>query len=308
MQVVTTFRELYGIHEPIHWAMGVFDGIHMGHQFVISSARQAKADKGGLLGVFTFDCHPLLTVHPGSAPRQIIADGAEKQFLLEQLGVDVLFNLHFDETISVLTAHEFLDELCNACKVASISIGEDWRFGKDRMGNTEMLEEEGKKRGFSVYVHPHVSWNGERISSTRIRKHIEEGDLESVRSMLGRPYTMSGEVIHGRQLGRQLGFPTANIKPHNEQTPPAGVYAVRAPIDNRIVGGVANLGIRPTLTDDRHELLLEVNLFDWSGDLYGKQLHVELVKYLRPEEKFQSLDQLKEQMAIDCAKAKEALA
>lgn len=308
MKIASQFKELSSIHEPIHWAMGVFDGVHMGHRFVISSAKQVKADQGGLLGVLTFDRHPMHTVRPDDAPRQILSGKHEKQALLEEMGVDVLLNLHFDHAIAQMTAGEFLDALCSSSNVASISVGEDWRFGKGREGNASLLESEGKKRGFSVYVHPHVIWNGERISSTRIRQGIEHGRLDDVRAMLGRPCSVSGTVIAGRQLGRELGYPTANIRPLNEQLPPRGVYAVHITLqDGSSIGGIASLGIRPTLEDDSHTLLLEVHLFDWVGDLYGQNVTVEFLELIRPEMKFASLDELKLQISQDSEKARNIL-
>ncbi len=170
-----------------------------------------------------------------------------------------------------------------------------------------MLENEGKKRGFSVYVHPHLHWNSERISSTRIRKHIAEGDLDSARAMLGRPFAMAGLVQHGRQLGRQIGFPTANIRPSGELVPPPGVYAVRTQFDGRRLDGIANLGHRPTLENDSHELILEVHLFNHSSDLYGKKLDVEFISRIRDEQKFHSIDKLTAQIKKDCQMAQKAL-
>lgn len=308
MKTVATFESLSAIGEPVHWAIGVFDGLHIGHSAVIASARQARDAEGGKLGVFTFDRHPISVVRPEEAPRRISSGEAERKRLFRELGVDILFSIHFDADLARMTALEFLDLLHRSCRIGSISVGEDWRFGRNRKGDVHLLNAEGERLGFPVYVHPHVVMNGERISSTRIRRDIERGDLDSVRALLGRPYTITGTVVHGKRLARQLGFPTANIRPDNDQLPPAGVYAARVELDGKRIDGIANLGFRPTVDGDSHELLLEVHLFDWKGDLYGRMLEVELINFLRPERKFDSIELLRQCMIGDCREARAILA
>lgn len=308
MKTVTTFDALSVIEEPVHWAMGVFDGLHIGHSAVIASARQARDADGGLLGVFTFDRHPISVVRPQEAPPRISGGQDQRGKQFANLGVDLLLSIHFDTALARMTAAQFLDLLHRSCRIGSISVGEDWRFGRGREGDVKLLTAEGERLGFPVYVHPHVVMNGERISSTRIRRAIQRGDLDDARAMLGRPYTISGTVIHGKRLARQLGFPTANIRPDNGQLPPAGVYAARVTLDGKRIDGIANLGGRPTIDSDSHETLLEVHLFDWKGDLYGRTLEVELLNFLRPERKFDSIELLRQCMIGDCREARAILA
>jgi len=185
--------------------------------------------------------------------------------------------------------------------VKTVAVGEDWRFGKGRRGDVAMLSRLAPELGFGLAALPPVMMEGERISSTRIRQAIRDGNLEAAARMLGRPYTVAGRVIEGRRLGRELGFPTANLVEGDEQFPPDGVWAVRAAAGDRAFDGVANLGVRPTVDGVAHSL--EVHLFDFEGDLYGKVLEVEFVRHLRGEQKFASLDALKEQIARDAAQA-----
>lgn len=197
---------------------------------------------------------------------------------------------------------DFIEKL-TAARIATIAVGEDWRFGHNRSGDVALLANEAAARGFRLEAVPPVMLDGERVSSTRIRQAIRDGNLEAARRMLGRRYSVSGTVVEGKRLGRTIGFPTANISTGDAQLPPDGVWVVRAILaDGRKVCGVANLGVRPTVQGESRSL--EVHLFDFSSDLYGQQCEVEFEKMLRPEMKFPSLDALRIQIHEDTVAAK----
>jgi riboflavin kinase/FMN adenylyltransferase len=212
--------------------------------------------------------------------------------------VEGLLVIHFDMTFAKMDAEEFVRKLL-AADVRTIAVGEDWRFGSKRSGDVAMLRRMGGELGFQLEAVPPVMWDGERISSTRIRQAIRDGNFEAVEEMLGRPYELSGTVIEGRKLGRGLGFPTANLRLGERQTPRDGVWSVKVDGERK---GVANLGTRPTV--DGGERLLEVHLFDFSGDLYGKELRVRFGKFLRHERKFGSVEELREQILRDAEEAR----
>jgi riboflavin kinase / FMN adenylyltransferase len=285
---------------PHHLALGVFDGVHLGHQAVIGQALAARERQGGTCGVLTFDPYPIQVLFPEKAPRRLLASLDHKAEVLAAMGVDFLLALPFDRERAEQEAEDFIREIADA-GVVTVAVGDDWRFGKGRQGDVALLSRLSKELGFGLAALPPVMMDGERISSTRIRQAIRDGNLEAAARMLGRPYTVAGEVVEGRRLGRQIGFPTANLVQGDEQFPPDGVWAVRAHEGGRHFDGVANLGVRPTVDGKTHSL--EVHLFDFSGDLYGRVLEVEFVHYLRGERKFDSLDSLTQQIARDAGDA-----
>jgi riboflavin kinase/FMN adenylyltransferase len=288
---------------PLHLALGVFDGVHVGHRAVIEAARQQVESHGGNCIVVTFDPHPIRVLAPERAPRQLLASLDHKARLLEKIHVDALLALPFTREFAQISATDFIESLVRHQHVATIAVGEDWRFGKGREGDVSFLRRIGEKLGFQVIALPPVMHQGERISSTRIRQSIRDGAMANAAEMLGRPYGIEGLVVKGQQLGRTLGFPTANIALGEEQLPPDGVWAVRGHGDGHAWQGVANLGNRPTV--DGLTRVFEVHLFDHDSDLYGKMLEVEFVKHLRPEQKFPSLDALREQITKDVTGARE---
>jgi riboflavin kinase/FMN adenylyltransferase len=288
---------------PLHLALGVFDGVHVGHRAVIEAARQQVESHGGNCVVVTFDPHPIRVLAPERAPRQLLASLDHKARLLEKIHVDALLALPFTREFAQISATDFIESLVRHQHVTTIAVGEDWRFGKGREGDASFLRRIGEKLGFQVIALPPVMHQGERISSTRIRQSIRDGAMANAAEMLGRPYGIEGLVVKGQQLGRTLGFPTANIALGEEQLPPDGVWAVRGHGDGHAWQGVANLGNRPTV--DGLTRVFEVHLFDHDSDLYGKMLEVEFVKHLRPEQKFPSLDALREQITKDVTDARE---
>jgi len=298
---LTSLDELALIGGPLHLALGVFDGVHLGHRAVIRRVVEAARRDGGRAGVVTFDPHPIRVLAPDKAPRALLATLDHKAHLLAGLGVELLLAIPFDTAFAQLEAEEFLAQLCKAA-VGTIAVGDDWRFGKGRRGDVAMLRRFSEVHGFSLQAVPPVMADGERISSTRIRQAIRDGSVAAVAEMLGQPYSLEGPVIEGRKLARQLGFPTANVVTGDVQLPPDGVWLVEARCGGAIFSGVANLGMRPTV--DGTSRALEVHLFDFSGDLYGKVLEVTFVSYLRGERKFESIEALKDQIEADVATAR----
>lgn len=283
-------------------AIGNFDGVHRGHQALI---RHASA-LGRPLGVLVFEPHPQEYFRPDS-PRFRLTPFRAKARLLEKHGVDVLYALHFDAAFASLTADEFIDRvLVRDMAVARVIVGADFQFGKGRTGNRALLEARGREHGFDVITFDLVGEGGEaKISSTRIREALREGKPRVATSMLGHPWTVEGRVERGDQRGRTIGFPTANVSLEGYLQPALGVYAVRIELGGRQYGGVANFGRRPTF--DKKDVLLEVHVFDFTGDLYGQPIVVSFIEFLRAEMKFEGLDALKAQIARDCEAAHKAL-
>lgn len=295
---IDKLSDLAGQEGPLHLALGVFDGVHAGHQAVIARAVGAARELGGESFVVTFSPHPIRVIAPAKAPSSLLATLDDKADLVKSLGIDGLLVIHFDEAFAEMAAEEFVRKIC-AGNVATIAVGEDWRFGRNRLGDVGMLRNMGKELGFRLDAVAPVMWDGERISSTRIRQAIRDGNFDAVGKMLGRPYEISGTVIEGRKLGRELGFPTANLRIVDQQLPRDGVWAVE--VDGNLKG-IANLGSRPTF--GAGERLLEVHVFDFSGDLYGNRIRVRFTRFLREERKFGSVDELRKQILRDVAAAK----
>lgn len=283
---------------PLHLALGVFDGVHVGHQAVIERAVNAARESGGKSFVVTFSPHPIRVIAPEKAPNSLLATLDEKASVLRSLGVDGLLVIPFDSDFAGMLAEEFVRKLAES-NISSIAVGEDWRFGSKRSGDVEMLRRMGADMGFQLQAVPPVMWDGERISSTRIRQAIRDGNFDAVGKMLGRPYEVSGIVIEGKKLGRELGFRTANIRLGDLQAPQDGVWAVK--VDENF-NGVANLGLKPTVGGE--ERLLEVHVLDLDADLYGKTMRVKFLHFLRAEVKFESLANLKAQISKDVDSAR----
>ena len=299
MEIITSLdAELKNKYPATVIALGTFDGLHLGHTDVINTARNYAERSGLMLAVFTFSNHPLALIRPDLVPVRIIS-AEEKIKLLESFGVDYLINIPFTEDFAALSPDEFLDRL--ACfNYRCLVVGENFTYGFLGSGKTETLERSGRKNGFDVIVRPLVKMNGNVVSSTGIRNLIQAGHIEYANRMLGRAYAITGKIVHGEQRGRKLGFPTANIELlHGEMAVPApGVYAVTASIEGRIYEGMGNIGNNPTFNDVEHARL-EVNLFNCSGDLYGKTMSVQFHKYIRAEKKFSGVEELCRQIEED---------
>jgi riboflavin kinase/FMN adenylyltransferase len=300
---IDNIADLASSGRPLHLALGVFDGVHVGHQAVIRAAVAAAGTGDGLAGVVTFEPHPIRVLAPAKAPRRLLASLDHKAAILADAGVGLLCVLHFDAALAQLEAAEFLAGLpAGAGQLQTIAVGEDWRFGRGRRGDVAALRAWGEGLGVRVIAVPPVIMDGERVSSTRIRQALRDGNLTAAAKMLGRPYAVVGTVLKGRKLGRTLGFPTANLAVGDEQLPPDGVWVVAVNTGKQQVRGVANLGRRPTV--DGGERTLEVHLLDFAGDLYGQTIEVRFERFLREERRFASLEQLTQQIADDVEQAR----
>ncbi|MEI7864418.1 MAG: riboflavin biosynthesis protein RibF [Chthoniobacterales bacterium] len=299
MEIFKDLASLGSLRGPVYLAIGIFDGVHRGHQALIEEAQADAKKTGGTAVVMTFEPHPMLFFQRSEAPRRL-SNPRHKELLLERQGVTHLAVLPFEAARAGQTAEEFVADLRAACRpLGGVVVGADWRFGKERGGDVVLLRRMG---GFEVDGIPAVTVGGEAISSTSIRQAVGRGDLVSAEAALGRPYAVFGPVVAGARRGHELGFPTANIVVDGLQLPPDGVYAVQARLGESWLRGVANLGVRPTISTDAARVL-EVHLLDFKGDLYGREMEVQFLRFLRGEKKFTSLDELRAQIACDIALA-----
>ncbi len=308
METLHSISDLARLRGPIFLAIGVFDGVHRGHQAVVSTSADHARSANGTPVVVTFDPHPEKVLRPHTAPHLLTAT-QHKIALIRNLGVAHLLVINFDRKFAATPPEEFVRELVTHAKpLREICVGHEWSFGKDRRGNLDLLNQLGKQFGFNVVGIQPVKLNGTVVSSTAIRQAIEHGDLDRAAEMLGRPYTILGTVVEGDGLGKKIGFPTANLSAHSEQFPPNGVYAANAWLDGTLHHGVVNLGCRPTVSKDGSNRVLEIHLFDFNRDIYGQNVEVRFVQYLRPEKKFPTLDVLVRQIAADVQQARELCA
>ncbi len=289
-------------------AIGNFDGVHLGHQALVRAAGERARAGGAHLAVLTFEPHPREFFDPAAAPPRLMRLG-EKCAALADLGVERLVVLRFDAGLQRLTPEAFIAEVLErGLDARHVVVGDGFRFGCRRAGTVETLLAAGPRAGFVVVAVPSVIAGGERVSSTRVRAALGAGELDDAARLLGRRYAMGGRVIYGQALGRSLGFPTANLRLHRRAAPLGGIFAVRVRgLEGRPgAAAVASLGTRPTVGGG--ETLLEVHVFDFDGDLYGRRLQVDFVAKLRDEQKFPSLDALVAQMHADAARARAILA
>lgn len=308
MKILRSISELSTLPGPLFLAIGVFDGVHLGHQTVISTSAKHANDADGTAVVVTFDPHPVKVLRPNNAPHLLTAT-QHKIALIRDLGVAHLLVLHFDRVFAATSPEDFVLQLVeNAKPLREICVGYEWSFGKGRAGNLALLKKLGEIHGFNVIGVEAVKVNGEVVSSTAIRQAIEQGNLVKATQMLGREYTILGTVTRGDQLGKKIGFPTANLSAHSEQFPPNGVYLAEAWFEGVLYHGVVNLGYRPTVTGDKSPRLLEIHLLDFERDIYGEDLEVRFVRYLRPERKFDSVEALARQIDVDVRQARELCA
>ena len=303
MQLIRQAAELQTHGRKVCLAIGVFDGVHLGHQQIIRQTITDAQQHGGLALVVTFDRHPNAIVAPAHLPPQIYPL-AQKLRTIASLGANATLLIEFNRAFSEQTGEAFIRGLAHDLgQLHSICVGADFVFGHKRSGNVPLLRQLGTELGFMVHGMAAVALDGEVVSSTRIRAAIQSGDFDAASQMLGRPYSISGPVVHGDQLGNKLGFPTANLDVTALVLPPYGVYAARVFLNGTAHRAVLNLGTRPTVQTSKHERRFEVHLLDFSGNLYDSELEVEFVAKLRDEMKFASLDELKTQIAADIASA-----
>lgn len=304
MKILHSVGELSSLKGPIVLAVGTFDGLHFGHQALIRRAMEEAATCSGTAVVLTFDRHPASLLRPEKAPK-LLTRNKQKIALLEGLEVPTLLMLEFTRELASVPARDFISSLADSCSpLHAICVGSQWSFGRGGEGNVDLLRELGSVHGFRVIQIDPFEVEGAPISSTRIRAAITSGDLPQANACLGRAFMLSGTVISGAGLGAKIGFPTANLDVAGMQLPPNGVYAVKVRQGGSILGGVCNIGLRPTVDDSAVTPVVEVHLFDFSADLVGEELSLEFVKFLRPERKFKGLEELKEQIARDCDTAR----
>jgi riboflavin kinase/FMN adenylyltransferase len=288
--------------------VGSFDGVHLGHQAVLREIDRRARAAGRASVLVTFDPHPLEVVNPDAAPP-LLTTGPERLEILAQSPLDYVLLLRFDRHLARLTPEGFVREiLLERCAVRELVIGHDHGFGRGRSGDVETLRRLGAAHGFDVDVVDPVDFGGQHVSSSRIRRAVAGGDLVTARAMLGRPYGVVGRVGQGERRGRLLGVPTINLSELSPRKllPPDGVYAVVVEWRGGRVGGMMNQGSRPTFQDGRR--VLEAHLFDFDGDLYGEWVRIEWVKRLRDVERFESAEQLQQQLQRDRIRAVAALA
>ncbi|RED66076.1 bifunctional riboflavin kinase/FAD synthetase [Cohnella lupini] len=297
--------------QGISLAIGFFDGVHLGHQEVVRQAVSLARQQGLVPAVMTFDPHPRVVLGHGSQYQTVLTPLADKLELLADLGVEAAYVIHFDHDFSEVTAEKFIKSFISPLGVKATTVGFDFSFGHRGEGNADTLRLYGNGEIHVQVISP-VFLEGDKVSSTRIRDRLADGECHDASLLLGRPYVIKGTVVHGDARGRLLGFPTANLEPEQPYViPRLGVYAIYVDVlddegfsEGRYTG-VLNSGFRPTFDAPGGALKLEAHLFDFDGDLYGRQLALTLDTFLRAEKKFESIDQLVQQISSDSAQAKE---
>jgi riboflavin kinase/FMN adenylyltransferase len=307
MRLYRTLRSLdHSSRPPRSVSIGVFDGLHLGHRAILARAKDESASAGYSTLVFSFEPTPKEFFAPTNPPARLTSF-RERFEGLDALGIDELFCPRFG-SIRELTSETFIaDVLVAGLNARSVVVGDDFRFGSDRRGTVEELRFAGKRLGFTVTEVPPVFWQGQRVSSTAIREALGRGDLATARAMLGRDYSISGRVVRGLGLGKQLGFPTANVNLKRLHAPVDGIFAARVSgLGARMLDGVASVGTRPTIGGET--ALLEVLIFDFDSDIYDRYITVHFIKRLREERHFADLQSMQRQMHEDVAAARAALA
>ncbi len=304
MEILRAISELAQLDGPLFLAIGVFDGVHLGHRAVISTSARHAHSADGTPVVLTFDPHPAKVLRPQNSPH-LITSTPHKIALIRALGVGHLLIIHFDEKFAATSPEQFVAQLAtNAKPLREICVGHEWSFGRNRAGNLATLRDFGLRYHFNVVGIAPVKVNGAVVSSTAIRARIERGDFVGAAALLGRDYTILGTVKEGAGLGRQLGFPTANLSTHSEQFPPDGVYFVEAWLAGVLHHGLVNIGIRPTVAGQNGERTIEMHLLDFHRDIYGADIELRFVKFMRPEKKFENVEALAQQIASDVKAAR----
>lgn len=305
MQVLQGIKQLSAPLAGSVVTIGNFDGVHLGHQELISRVLKA-AKRSALTPVaFTFHPHPSRILRP-EKPVARLFDQLDQRERLELLGVELLIEEPFTQEFSTIAAPEFFENwILRPLAPKGLVIGHDFHFGRDREGGHAFLEERCAKLGIRLEIVPAVLIDGKPVSSTRIRESLKNGDVETASHLLGRPYYMKGEVYHGEKRGRQIGVPTANLRPFTEFTPRLGVYATRTLVGTQTFRSITNVGVNPTFHQEPNApVKAETHLFDFAGDLYGREIRVEMMKFLRDEKKFSGLPELRDQIARDMAEAR----
>jgi riboflavin kinase/FMN adenylyltransferase len=301
MKIIRAANELGNGSRKVCLAIGVFDGVHLGHQQIIRQTIADARQHDALAVVLTFDRHPNSIVAPERVPP-LIYSPPQKIRVIESLGADALLLIPFDKKFSERTGEVFIRSLAGELgKIHSVCVGANFVFGHKRSGDVALLKKLGGEMNFLVHGLAAIALDGQVVSSTRIREAIRAGNLDAASQMLGRAYAISGHVMEGDRLGRQLGFPTANLDAAGLVLPPNGVYAGFANVEKKMFRVALNIGLRPTVAAAKPELRVEAHLLDFSGDLYGAELEVEIGEKMRDERNFGSPAELREQINRDVA-------
>ena len=299
MKLIHQAGELQAGSRNVCLAIGVFDGVHLGHQQIIRQTISDARQHDALAVVITFDRHPNAVVAPDRVPPQIFSR-SQKLRAIAALGTDALLEIHFDKEFSEQSGEAFVRGLVfGAGRIKSICVGADFVFGHKRSGNVELLRRLGQEMGFQVHGMSAVALDGQPVSSTRIREMIRAGNFDAASQMLGRPYAICGQVVKGDQIGKTIGFPTANLEVAQLILPPNGVYATCTELDGKFYRAALNIGVRPTVATGQPELRVEAHLLDFSGDLYGREIELQFVAKLREERRFGTVDELRQQIGHD---------
>jgi riboflavin kinase/FMN adenylyltransferase len=302
------YKNLSDIREKLPNAVvtiGNFDGVHLGHREIFRRVKQAAAELGGVSVVVTFVPHPLKVLAPGKSP-QLINTYAEKELLIEASGIDYLIEIPFDEEFAAISAREFVRAvLVDRIGVKKLVIGYDYAFGRNREGDVALLRRLGDEFSFNVEVLEPISIGSIVFSSTTIRTMIKAGNVKGIVPLLGRHFSLGGTVIHGHHRGKDLGFPTANLETDKELLPKEGVYAVKVKVDDVLYDGACNIGTNPTFNDDK--LAVETYLFDFKGDIYGKNVRLYFIDRLRGERTFADIPSLQKAIERDIDRCREIL-
>jgi riboflavin kinase/FMN adenylyltransferase len=299
------YEDVSRVHDEFNHlvlTIGSFDGVHVGHQAILRRVIELARQNGGTAAIMTMHPHPREVFSPDKAPN-LLTSTEKKLQLFEECGIEVAFVLRFTKEIADLDRRAFVDQIVvERCHAKAIIVGHDFCFGRSAEGNFTYLSEIAPECGFTVEQIPPLRIAGERVSSTLVRERLLQGDLERVRELLGRRYSITGEVTSGRGIGRKLGFPTANVKPHHSAVPAQGVYIAEVVLDGCCYPAAINIGIAPTI---RHEdQTIEAFILDFERDILGNRIELVFHKRLRPEMKFPTYDALVEQIARDVCEAK----
>ena len=291
-----------GIQRPTVLTLGVFDGLHLGHQLIMRTVVERAHEAGAVPTVITFDPHPRAVLHPKSAPP-LLQTFDQKIEGFGVLGIEQTIVVRFTKEFSNVRAEDFIkDVVMDRLHAREVYLGKGFAFGHNREGNIELLKRLGSELGFIAGEVPEVKFRGQRVSSSKIRELLARGQVNLARRMLGRPYGVEGRVERGSERGHKLGFPTANLHPHNRVIPRNGVYVTGTLIDGQWRRSVTNIGLRPTF-GDASEPSVETFVLNWDGDLYGDVVRVRFLYRLRDERKFSSVDELTRQIKTDVARA-----
>ena len=303
MKIIRGLHNIRPEHRASVATIGNFDGLHCGHQAIIERLKTIAEQKGCQSTLITFEPYPQELLRPDPAIARLTRF-REKMELLARWGVDQVLCLRFNRWLSQLEPEAFIERvLVQEMAIQHLIVGDDFRFGRQRRGDFDMLARCGEEWGYSIENTPTYTILDERVSSTRVRDTLKQADMSLVKQLLGRDYSMSGRVAHGDKRGRTIGFPTANVHLHRKSVPVQGVYAVTVEgLGESIIPGIANVGTRPTV--DGSKSLLEVHMFNFADEIYGKHVKVNFTAFVRHEQRFDGLEALKQQIAIDCEKAR----